>query len=165
MQIVWSGLICGSALAKQGPESCCVLRNVYIVFRTWGLVLVDFRPASWRAVTGLRLAKNAELVVLRGGEPGGVGTWPEDWLKSRCRFQFPVCVCKRLPFQAIQPPYDSWQASDRGQKVNRMDADDPGRLGQEWFRICHGSQDAFSVSRFTQHPSHGGSIGNPRRHS
>merc|ERR1719234_1644668 len=51
--------------------------------RTWGLVLVDFRPASWRASTALKLAKNAELVVLRGGQPGGVGTWPEDWLKSR----------------------------------------------------------------------------------
>jgi len=51
--------------------------------RTWGLVLVDLMPASWRATTGLRLAKNAELVVLRGGEPGGVGNWPEDWLRSR----------------------------------------------------------------------------------
>ena len=31
----------------------------------------------------LRLAKNAELVVVRGGEPGGVGTWPADWMKTR----------------------------------------------------------------------------------
>ena len=36
----------------------------------------------------LRLAKNAELVVVRGGEPGGVGTWPADWLKTRCTSSF-----------------------------------------------------------------------------
>ena len=34
--IVWSGLICGSVLAEQGPDSCCVLRNVYIVFKRLG---------------------------------------------------------------------------------------------------------------------------------
>jgi len=50
---------------------------------TWGIVLVDLRPASLRAAAALRLAKNAELVVVRGGEPGGVGTWPADWLKTR----------------------------------------------------------------------------------
>lgn len=96
MLIVWSGLICGSALAKQGLDTCLcsTLQSVVSsdsvhtwLFRTWGLVLVDFRPASWRAATALRLAKNAELVVLHGGEPGGVGTWPQDWLKSRCQYR------------------------------------------------------------------------------
>ena len=94
---VWSGLSCGNALVDRGGSPSrynnyfwstlqsgvfSKLFNTWL-FRTWGLVLVDFRPASWRAATALKLAENAELVVVRGGEPGGVGAWPQDWLRSR----------------------------------------------------------------------------------
>ena len=93
----WSGLSCGNALVDRGGSPSrynnyfwstlqsgvfSKLFNTWL-FRTWGLVLVDFRPASWRAATALKLAENAELVVVRGGEPGGVGAWPQDWLRSR----------------------------------------------------------------------------------
>ena len=94
---VWSGLSCGNALVDRGGSPSrynnyfwstlqsgvfSKLFNTWL-FRTWGLVLVDFRPASWRAATALKLAENAELVIVRGGEPGGVGAWPQDWLRSR----------------------------------------------------------------------------------